>query len=103
MTSPEFQALAEKYPALLQFAVNELEDQKIVVYKDGDTDNSSNLETALKENHLTYCTVHTLEQFEALGNAIAEARAAEQTPEPPTEPSDEPNDPDDPDEPDPWP
>ena len=103
VTSPEFQTLAEKYPALRQFAVNELEDQKIVVYKDGDTDNSANLETALKENHLTYCPVHTLEQFEALGNAIAEARAAEQTPEQPTEPSDEPNDPDDPDEPDPWP
>lgn len=91
VNSAEFKALAEAYPALKRFTVNEIEAETIVVLKDGENDSSATLDRALEENHLTHCTAHSQQTLRDLEAAIKEAREAlAPKPEPEPEPEPEP-------------
>ncbi len=92
VNSAEFKALAEAYPALKRFTLNEIEAKTISVLKDGENDSSATLERALEENKITRCTVHSQDTLLELEAAIREAREAiNNQPEPEPDPDPDPD------------
>ena len=89
VTSAEFKELAAQYPPLQKYEVNKLEQETLVILKDGKNDNAATLERALEEYDLTTCTIHNAELLREIERTVAEARAAlapETEPEPEPEP-----------------